>query len=34
MTTDEAMDHLFHPDVPQLAKDKADAAKRPPIKKA
>ena len=32
MTTDEAIKHLFHPAVPQHVKDKADAAKKSPVK--
>jgi hypothetical protein len=33
MTTPEAMAHLFHPDVPQVAKDKALEGKKQPLKK-
>jgi hypothetical protein len=37
MTTDEAVKHLFHPDVPstlERLKNQKDAAKKPSLKKA
>jgi hypothetical protein len=33
MTTPEAMAHLFHPSVPQVAKNKALEGKKKPVKK-